>query len=134
MTQDFLYQISQYNVAREVLLLVKADYLAYIKDRTIPLEERWNIYLQMPDFMKESDGWVEYIPIFEEHGLNWYDDFYLDRYVTINLVDIVERLEEALTEEYPLCFEEKVRQIPNIVEEVKEWVLEKNILSFINDW
>lgn len=134
MKQDFLKDIAEYEVSKARLLQIKPEYVLYIKDRTIPLEERWNVFQHMPEFMKQSGGWVEYIPILEDSGIEWYDDFYIDRYQTVELNKIIERIKEELDDEYKGDLYEKIKDIPNLVDEIKEWVLENNIYSFINDW
>lgn len=85
----------------------------FCKDKEIPLEDRWEIFV-MSGMGKEESTIVHY---------NTYDlaerfDF---RYSVIDVVDEVNLLEESFEKEY------KINQL-------KEEILEKFIKSFVFDW
>lgn len=62
---------------------------AYIKDQSVPFEDRKEIWLTTPDHLQVVDTTYPLLPEFEaKYGeISWYDEFYLDRGSSINLPD-----------------------------------------------
>ena len=103
---------------------IKADFAAYIRDKDIPLEERWKFFEKAPNFIKEQDSYIHTFKWEQKHGeLVWYDDFYCDRYQVVDMDMIIDSMldrDEKYTKE--------------MVEDMKEEILSENLGSFINDW
>jgi len=100
---------------------LKAELRTIIVDKSIPLEDRWNLFIESE--LGEHDGYYQ-----EPPGINWnkktlYDDFNCDKYNTLH-VDIM--LERALEGKMFETLEDEIA--------FKEYFLENFIKSFQNDW
>lgn len=137
--------IMQFNEQTEIIKNMQKQlvdaYHMILKDKGISTTERWDFYKNAPSVYKETTCWIE---TYEKLELNpnrfsWYDDFNVDRYQTVNMVNIVEKIESRLKD-----YKEDSRKIqetfmpfvndPNALNELKEEIMEKNIESFVNDW
>lgn len=99
---------------------IKEDLEAWVKDESIPLEERWQVLIDSE--LGEHISCVE-----EPDGINWnkhtlYDDFYTDRYVIITMKSIYDIAKRKN------LFEE------NGETEFKQYCINNFIHSFTNDW
>jgi hypothetical protein len=140
-----LITVLEFNKYKERLA---GEVKAYCQDITIPLNQRWDIF-KIANIGDTNSCIVDFESLDEllGHEVSWYDDFYKDRYATIDMVDIVERLEENVfligtddcdTEEEwlkaPKAYEEEVRYAIADVNKVKEEILATFTQSFLMDW
>lgn len=104
-------------------------YVEYIRDKSIPLNDRWEVFKEAPKDWKNQSNWVQQFEVERKLGeISWYDDFYIEKNQTVDMVDIVERLEDD-----PTRFFNKGWTLELIVE-FKEEILQENISSFNYDW
>lgn len=67
-----------------------------LKDKSLPLEDRWGLFVLLSDSLPRIAPWVEHFSFEKEsrENLCYCDDFYLERYETISLETLYERLLE----------------------------------------
>jgi hypothetical protein len=121
--EELYNEIEQYK--REDKL--KKKYISFITDKTIDLDLRWKLYCHAPASFKNENSYIvnfEAEKLLESGKINWYDDFYRDRYCTVYMKDIVQDMYEDEREKYSEDF----------IQTFKEEILELNLDSFINDW
>jgi hypothetical protein len=102
-----------------------------IKDRSVPLAERWDLFENAKDVLPRR-GWVIHLKELEKNrGFNWYDTFGFDRHQEVSLVDVVNDItgngyeEEDLNPDFCSWVD---------VDQLKEEILESGYSSFIFDW
>lgn len=105
------------------------DYVKHFYDESIDLETRWNSFLILSETGLLShdtfgDGYVEELRKTDGSDVTLYDDFYIDRGVTITFNDMYTKIIDK-GEDY---FE------PESIEEWKKAVLENGYGSFRCDW
>lgn len=44
----------------------KFEFETYIKNKTIPLQERWSNFIAAPEFLKNTTAWVHYFKAFKD--------------------------------------------------------------------
>lgn len=116
---------------------LKDRYLAFIADTTIPLDERWAVFKEAPDDWKEQKSWIQHFDFEKEFigEISWYDDFYVDRHETVDMVDFCEeRLEDYFAGKYEEEDEEWQTVVIACIVAAKEEVLASNMGSFEFDW
>ena len=117
---------------------IKEDGLAYIANTDIPLEDRWELYKEMPDSCLNQDSYTVHFKIEEKYGkISWYDEFNKDRYSIVNMKDVIEDLEDSLNSSYPLGYIEELKEkgvAEEFLTEFKEEILQLGLGSFENDW
>lgn len=98
---------------------------SYCADKTKPIAERWTLFCDAPDELKN----IEYEIIEPEQDLNflnniaWRDYFSVSRFKTYYLNnDFIERIQEVYT------------LTPAEVPQLQEWILERCLGSFVYDW
>jgi len=101
---------------------LKKEVKGYVKDKKIPLEERWNVFI-----LSELGDHSSYYE--EPKGINWnkytlYDDFHTDKYAVLKVDDM---LETAIENDI-------IKQGSKEEIDFKEYFLSKFIYSFENDW
>jgi hypothetical protein len=110
---------------------LKQRFVEYIKDVSIPLESRWEAFLEAPMDWKEQQSYVVNFQIerkLKSREISWYDDFYIEKNETVVMENIIERIEEDLD-----SFSENGWNL-ELIQEFKEEILQKNIGSFDWDW
>lgn len=110
------------SAVKQKLTVLKPQFEQLISDQTIALDDRWNLFVQAPVYIKNQNPWIVDIKIAGKEIL-WYDDFYVDRYVVVNMENTIESMTlypEKWTNEH--------------INEMKEFILSKNLHSFTNDW
>ena len=53
---------------------VKKEFEVYVKDKTIPLEERWNLFVEAPDSLSEVTDWIQHFKIENFNERDMYED------------------------------------------------------------
>ncbi len=110
---------------------LKQRFVEYIKDVSIPLESRWEAFLEAPMDWKYQQSYVIHFQVerkLKGREISWYDDFYIEKKETVVMENIIERLEEDLD-----SFSENGWTL-ELIQEFKEEILQKNIGSFDWDW
>lgn len=105
---------------KEQIELHKQKILDYLKNKDIPLDERWNNYLLLPEKFAVNycfTGFLEYD--------SPYDDFCMDRYEAISGAELVHRTGPDYL---------SVESDPEKVERLKEEILQSGYTRFVFDW
>jgi hypothetical protein len=119
-----------------------------IADKSIPLADRWKLFVDAPSDMRGNQPWIVHFEIEETLGeINWYDDFYLDRRAEQDMIEFVNEAEEAIKEReedeeaddfaayWERAFEAHgLEVVKKAIEDLKEEILESNLGSFVMDW
>lgn len=66
-------------------------------DTMIPLDERWELFTALSLSGSMDHCGDDCFAAFE-HQMSFYDDFYVDRYVQISYIDMLDRLESDLAD------------------------------------
>jgi len=107
--------------ALDVLSSCKAEFKEWVKDKSIPLDERWKLFIDSK--LGDRKGYYQSFKNFNSN--DYYDKFYWDRHMTIEVDDMYERGCEDNFEYFGS---------PEKANEFREDVLNKFIYSFNNDW
>ena len=69
----------------------------FLTDPSIPYEDKVNIWKECPEFLAPSDNSIISLPEFEDkYGeISWVDDFYCERYETVDLRICAEQIENV---------------------------------------
>jgi hypothetical protein len=136
---------------------LKPEFEVFIADKTVPLATRWQTWLDAPDSLKNTDGWISDGRL-EAFKLIGYGDHYNDaiayedglvwaeRYQTIDMVDIIGNLLESLLDKFDVTLPDdfdwgNLDGYASICPEMYEFfvayreeLLAKNLKSFKFDW
>lgn len=121
--------------------------IAYITDMTVPLSVRWAVFKEMPDDWKNEEEWIQHFDaekLLSRGEISWYDDFYVEKYETVDMVEFVEeRLMEKLFDDSDVDYPDDVYgegidnlppELQTIIDTWREEILAKNLGSFKFDW
>lgn len=119
------------------------EFKTYIKDKSIPLEERWDNFKFAVEnkIFVNINGWVIHLKTLESsRNFSWYDDFGVEKYETVKFERVVERVSDNLEEiledpdysedfrdNYPIITREELNQL-------KEEILATGYSGFVMDW
>lgn len=157
MKEVIIQLVSDIKELENKMITLKPEFEVFIADKTVPLEQRWQVWLDAPDSLKNTGGWISdgRLKAFEligyggrrgeaiayEDGLIW-----AERYQTIDMVDSIEYILESLLGKFEVELPEDfvwdnldgyVELCPELHEFLvayREELLEKNLLSFKFDW
>ncbi len=106
--------------------VLKPDFAEYIKDRTIPLQQRWYLFSIANDRLSKNDIYLVHFEdkIGESDIENMGDS--RNRGETIYTVEWVEGLVEDMSSEFD--------EPDNMLDPLREEILQKNLKSFCFDW
>lgn len=136
------YVLNQIRNYAEQRLALRKFVQEIIKDKTISLDDRWEIFTRASTTALLTHGqWVGHIKALEEdRSFSWYDDFYKDRYATVEWHEIVSDIVddyEANLEDYESPSDAPkngtARFYPKL-ERIKEEILELGEAGFVHDW
>lgn len=100
-----------------------------LKDKSIPLDDRWEVYTKLVEanvLVKDASYGDGYLEDLDYNHMSLYDDFYTDRGASLRFIDMYERMTEN-----PEDFTEQARaNLPKW----QERVLESGYSSFTYDW
>lgn len=118
--------------------LVKLELESYIRDKSLPVSDRWDVWKKAPDCLKNQKCF--YYDMYLDGGCltdSLSDDY--SRHETINTADFIDRIVEIKYFEYTENVPED--KCPNIdtwepegMDMLKEKILADNMGSFIYDW
>lgn len=100
---------------------LKIGFQKFIVDQSIPLDERWQAWVDAPADVKNHKGWIEHFTNLPEDFIMYDGPYHAERYETVKMLNLVERIEEA---EY----------MSIDLNALKEEILSKNLASFTYDW
>ena len=101
---------------------------AYIKDTSIPLKDRWELFVDAPNCLSIVSDWIQDFKIENFDPRKQYED--LSRRENVFAVDFVDRVTESFSYKKTLSDE----QIEEISNKLKEHFLSKNLKCFQYDW
>lgn len=121
------------------------------KNRTIPLADRWEVFSQNAALFPTSKYYesgkdrqiIRILALIDEAEVAetqvaWYDDFCVDRYKTVDWVNIVENLEERFEEYINTQDVDDLAELENrytmCMAELKDKILEEGTSGFTYDW
>lgn len=119
----------------------KKELEEFYKDTRVDLDDRWETFVRLKNYPKlyNYDSCYynfECLPLELARNFSWYDDFYSDRYETVNMIDKVISMINEVTLDPP--GKENAKDVMQFLRRnihlVKEEILSKNLLSFQNDW
>jgi len=114
------------------------EFKAFIKDQSISLEERWDLFKFACEnnlFVNVDWSIIRLKTLEANRNFCWYDDFGVEKYQTVEFTSIVESIEEYVEESleekdeevYPITTREKLN-------ELKEEILATGYSGFVYDW
>lgn len=116
----------------------KLPFAEYIKDQSIPLAERWEVFCLAPSEMKTHENYGPDFQSLPDDFIMYEGPIHMDRGNTMKTTTMVSDIEEALSDianddyfgaDWHLeCFSQVN------LDEVKEEILQKNLGSFDYDW
>src|SRR5512139_1306993 len=111
---------------------LKDRFLAFIKDKDVPLDERWETFKEAPNEFLVHDLSVvtfEAEKLLPRKEIVWYDgDFYIERYQVVHMTDFIEDMcADKIDMEEPGWTQE-------LVDAFKEEILQTGLGSFEYDW
>lgn len=107
----------------------------YLKDKNYPLEERWDNYNLACDnnIICEYDNYGPSLKTLDALGIDSvYDYFNCERYESVDCISIIKTLEDNF--KYPVGLWEEINLTQDIINEVKEEILERYERGFVYDW
>lgn len=117
--------IEDFNSAKEAMEKI---YLDTIENLLLPIDERWIFFKEWGKYFGEFEGWVHRFEVekkLKNKRIDWFEEFYIRRSQTIELTEIIDRIEENL---------EYSEWTDDLVTEFKEEILKHNLYSFRFDW
>lgn len=96
---------------------VKSDFINYITDTSISLEDRWEVFVLAPEFGEEFSS-SSFLQVDSP-----YDDLYMERGSRRDTVDIL----DTLITEGVLVHDKEI-------DDAKESILESNYRFYVYDW
>lgn len=110
---------------------VQLAFESFISDKDIPLSDRWAIWVNAPDSLKCSEGWLYHWFSTEIDDGVCYDGriWHAERYSVVHIANVIERIEEMSKDELDfLCIDQEM------IDNEKELILKRNIGSYQYDW
>lgn len=117
---------------------LKSDFEDFISNKSVPLLERWELFSNTDDSLKNNYQWLIQG---KRSGLkyvmdHWFNDF--GQHGKGKVINISELLEELAYrgEFHPDCFDNNLPEDEalSLLKETLEEVLERNLGSFVYDW
>ena len=127
---------------------VKHDFETFIIDKTIPLDERWDVWALAPSELKNDQSWIVRFNNLHDDAIG-YDGVIrnAERHETVHIDDLMDSIEESLAEfaEGPpdasksewahRWYKQKQKVFEDFdLDALKEEILEMNLGSFEYDW
>ena len=114
-----------------------------IEDKNNSLQDRIDAYYALFITKKNGDGWVQHyeFDVFlasdytEEELISWFDDFYYEKYQTVDNADIIERYLEDLEDFNPPEDDlSKVEYWPENIKNLAEQMMDSKVRWWSVDW
>jgi hypothetical protein len=116
--QDFIEDLKKFSINKKLL---STSVKEYVQDVSINLENRWEIFCKAGKLgLIETEYYCFYPNGIDWNSVSLYDDFYIDKYQTYDVLDILERgIDDNID----------INQI-----EYKESCMQEFIFKAINEW
>jgi hypothetical protein len=115
---------------------VKDAFMKLIKNKKIPLEDRWNYWCDAPSFLKDFSQTSVKFAVLGKH-FHWNYDMGYVRYQTIETEDLIDELQISVFNqclETDLAFHCRLFRNQQLLDELKEEILARNLEYFIYNW
>lgn len=125
-------------LAKSLIESLKEPFEQTIKNKEIPLNERWELWCDSPVELKQTQCWIVRFASLPEDFVGIDGSIPTERRETVFPVDIVSQIQYDLTtyERHPDWYDddyiEELRKIN--LDNLKEEILEMNLWSFDYDW
>lgn len=123
---------------QESLEKTKLPFEDYIKNKEIPLNERWDIFIIAPSEMKNHDNYLTSFDSLPNDFVMYDGPIHVERGQTIKTNDMIEEIEEELinikNDDFFRSDYYKNMFIAVNLDSIKEEILSKNMGSFDYDW
>ena len=108
---------------------VMKQFTFMIKDRSIPLDIRWKLFVEAPDYLSNHTRWIEHFEF--EGGKEFEKSLYRDHQRgSFDAADVV----EGGSESWDSATQTAIPADEKFVSDLKEHFLQKNLKSFEFDW
>ena len=105
-----------------------------IEDKNNSLQDRIDAYYALFITKKNGDGWVQHYE-FDGEEIYWFDDFYYEKYQTVDNADIIERYLEDLEDFNPPDADlSKVEYWPENIKNLAEQMMDSKVRWWSVDW
>ena len=105
-----------------------------IEDKNNSLQDRIDAYYALFITKKNGDGWVQHYE-FDGEEISWFDDFYYEKYQTVDNADIIERYLENLDDFNPPNKDwDKVEYWPENIKNLAEQMMDSKVRWWSIDW
>lgn len=115
---------------------LKDRYMKYIADPDIPIDDRWNLFLEAPSHFQYHKSWCEHFSsesMLPGGEISWYDDMYVERHETVDSASFIDtKLPDYLTDSCD--FDKDSNEFKLIIDSFKSEILSRNLGSFVFDW
>lgn len=112
----------------EYKLATKLEFQQYLKDKSIPLEERWNLFTGYGIHLLDETCDCPYLNWDNGEEIFIYDDFYINRHQSVWYTYLVDCIIEY-TEDNP-----EYNYSEDRLNKLKEQILSNGYSSFLYDW
>jgi hypothetical protein len=115
---------------------IKQEFLKAIRDKSVPIAERWEFWCDAPSALKDFSQFSVKFPCMGKN-FHWTHDMWFDRYQTVDLEDVVLELENSVQEQcddLEQQFHRKLFRHPEVLDQLKEEILSRNLEYFVFDW
>ncbi len=130
--------LSRMKKVQESLEKSKLPFEQYIKNKEIPLDERWEIFILAPSEMKTHENYLTSFDSLPNDFVMYDGPIHADRGNTIETKDMIENIQESLDEISSGDFYRddyyKNKFLEVDMNAIKEEILSKNMGSFDYDW
>lgn len=111
---------------------LKAQFEATVKDSSIPLDDRWVLWLKAPKELKNQAPWIRHLTLPDFGEISWYDEGGISRKGAEVVLEYVydNFMERNDSEHYDS--EDRWSEADFIA--FKTWVLDQNLYSFCWKW
>lgn len=123
--------IAEINAHKEKMKSLVEDLWYTVKNKNLPLEKRWEAYTNIPEGFS-SEGWTQHYEL-NDREICWYDDFYIERYESVDNVNIIEKIEDD-PERFANDFDFEEEELDDILTKLKEQMMESGVRYWKEDW
>lgn len=109
----------------------KKEFQAHMADKSVPLDERWNLFKKAPEYVGEHESFIATFKSIDD-DTDWFEN--IERHQTIDNRDLVEDFEFDLkyhNEEFTTPHEWLSEQL---IVNLKEEILSNSFMTWVMDW
>lgn len=139
MNEVIVQLVADIKALEETMLKLKPEFEAYITDLSVDLETRWQVWLDAPISLKNTDGWISAgrLNALPEDYVSYDGPHYAERYQDVNMSYVVDTFSEWF-EEYEAnsleFLEDREITQEEAIDALCEEILAKNLHSYSYDW